>query len=165
MEVNVIELLLEDPELRALAQFGIKRGVNFAYYLTEYPVYSWYFDPDPSIITVPVSKHFKRILPFHEDGDEWMRKIRFAHELGHAIDFQGVCPNSACFSARYKDDWCMVEERRAWLHGLRILQEVCAISEESKEKYLQYAFWKLKTQSKHCIRFLRLNPATILQDP
>lgn len=161
MSIDILKLLRKDPELLLLAEFGMKRGVRFVPYSVPYlSDYPWYFDPDPATVSIPVFEEYECILPF---DDPMIRRFRLAHELGHAVDFTGQCPNQDCFKARYKNDWCVMEERRAWLAGLRILEEVLKISAETKERYLTYALLKIKSQSKHCIRYLMLNPAKLLE--
>ena len=157
-EGNIKDILMKYAELKALVAFAAKMGVRFQ---AEFPAsgYAWYFDPDPPRITVPVDKKWQCILPI--DDSPTVRKFRLAHELGHAVDWSRECLNEQCSKLRHEGDWCFYKERKAWINGLSILEELGEITPSEREQYLSFALYKLKTQTKHCIRDLCINPAKI----
>jgi hypothetical protein len=158
MEGNITDILAKYAELRALVAFATKMGVQFR---AEFPTrgYAWYFDPDPPRITVPVDKKWQCILPI--DDSPMLRKFRLAHELGHADGWCSECPNEQCSNLRHEGDWCFYKERKAWINGLAFLLELKEITLSEREQYLSFALQKLKTQTKHCIRDLCVDPTKI----
>ena len=158
MEVNITDILAKYAELRALVAFATKMGVQFR---AEFPTrgYAWYFDQDPPRITVPVDKKWQCILP--TNNSPMVRKFLLAHEVGHAIGWSGECPNERCRALRHEGDWCLHKEREGWINGLLILTELGEITSLEREQYLVFALYRLKTQAKHCIRDLCIDPTKI----
>ena len=160
-EGNIMDILAKYAELRALVEFAIKIGVQFK---TEFPEggYAWYFDSDPPRITVPVDRKWQCILPV--DDPPTLRKFRLAHELGHRVDWSKECPNEQCRKLRHEGDWCFYKERKAWINGLSLLEELGEITPSERERYLSFGVSKLKTQTKHCIRDLLIDPGKIFEN-
>jgi hypothetical protein len=134
---NVTDILLKYVELKVLVEFAVKMGIVFQ---AEFPTrgYAWYFDSDPSRITVPIDKKWQCILPI--DDPPILRKFRLAHELGHAKDWSGECPNEQCRKLRYEGEWCFDKEKKAWVNGLALLEELREITPSEREQYLSFAF-------------------------
>lgn len=160
-ERNIADILAKYTELKTLVEVAKKMGVQFrAEFLTC--GCAWYFDSDPPSITVPVDKKWQCILPI--DDSCMLRKFRLAHELGHADGWSSECPNEQCYNLRHEGEWCLYQERKAWMNGLALLLELGEITPSEREQYLVFALQKLKTQTKHCIRDLRVDPSEILKD-
>ena len=160
-EGNITDILAKYAELKALVEVAKKMGVQFKIEFPEIGC-AWYFDPDPPRITVPVDKKWQCILQI--DDSPTLRKFRMAHELGHAVDWSSECPNERCRKLRRKSEWCFYKEKKAWVNGLALLEESGEIALAEREQYLSFALYKLKTQTKHCIRDLVIDPGKIFEN-
>lgn len=162
MAIDIMELLTKIRDLRVLTQYGMKEfSVKFACYCPGGDSAWWTIDNNSLLtIIVPVDPKFGCIIPL----DLLEQKFRLAHELGHAANGLGVCPNKKCFDNLYIGESCFWREKLAWLNGLEILEKLSILSEDEKKGYIRFALECIKKEARGCIRRLMLDPSKIFEN-